>query len=487
MPLPVGSQQMGGRLQHQQQQPPPQNRSAPAAWTAPPLIGAHSMEPVRPPSHQMGGVLGNPNAGADANANSTWAAPPLMGANVMGPAPPRPLSRQGGGLATPGAWGAAPPLTVEHPPRPLSRQQQGGPVNPAGAGAWGAAPPLTVERPRPLSRQGNPTATGGWGAPPALTTEPVRPLSRQGDPSGGWGAPPARLEPMPQGGSAAPGAWGVAPPLMTEPSRPPSRQMGGMLGNPAATTWAAPPAVGANAMGPPQQPGQLGAAPPPGGWPFPGPYPFGQNSTPSSQPPPLGFPAPSASNAPHSPQPMRPQSFTGDAAISATTPRPIYGPPVNPAFGTGYPSQTPGIAAGYPLPASVSNSSPATTNTTSRVNAGTTPGFAPRALSRPVSRASSGFTRYNNNQTPNPNANLGITNPYTSIVEEGEGGGSGSSGSSTSSLGLPRMTSIDRMTANNTAVNASVGYVAGPAIYAAGPVIPVIPPSPANSHRPLRR
>ncbi|KAJ7026730.1 hypothetical protein C8F04DRAFT_1124537 [Mycena alexandri] len=476
MPLPVGSQQMGARPQHhhqQQQQQPLQNRSAPATWTAPPLIGANSMEPVRPPSRQMGGVLGNPNAGADANANPIWAAPPLMGANVMGPPPPRPLSRQGGGPGNPatpgGAWGAAPPLTVEHP-RPLSRQQHGGPVNPVGAGAWGAAPPLTVEHPRPLSRQGNPA--GGWGAPPALTTEPARPLSRQGH------------------GGPAVGAWGTAPPLTTEPSRPPSRQMGGVLGNPAATTWAAPPVMGANAMGPPQQhgpPGQLAAAPPPGGWSFAGPYTFG---TPSTQPPPLGFPAPSASNAPHSPQPTRPQSFTGDAAMGATTPRPIYGPPINPAFGTGYPSQTPGIAAGYPLPASVSNSSPATTVTTShqRVNAGTTPGFVPRALSRPASRASSGgFTRYNNNQTPNPNSNLGITNPYTSIVEEGEGGGSGSSGSSTSSLGLPRMTSIDRMTANNTAVNASGGYLGGPAIYAAGPVIPVIPPSPANSHQPLRR
>ncbi|KAJ7849561.1 hypothetical protein B0H13DRAFT_2088380 [Mycena leptocephala] len=234
--------------------------------------------------------------------------------------------------------------------------------------------------------------------------------------------------------------------------------MGGILGNPA--------------LGAPQQPSGPPAAQGPN-WMLGGQYAFGQSSTPATQPPPpLGF-VPSVSNAPHSPQPTRPLSFAGADTLRSTTPRPIYGPPAgNAAFGTGYPAQTPGVAAGYPLPASRSNSTATTTphQRVASLNAGTTPAaFNPRALSRPASRASSGgFTRYNNNQTPHPGTNLGITNPYTSIAEESPG-----SASSGSSLGL------DLTTANNTFVNATAGY-------AGGPVVPVIPPSPANSYRPMR-
>ncbi|KAJ7653930.1 hypothetical protein DFH06DRAFT_1203257 [Mycena polygramma] len=206
-----------------------------------------------------------------------------------------------------------------------------------------------------------------------------------------------------------------------------------------------------------------------------------------------------ASAMPHSPQPTRPISFTGgdNPAQSANTPRSIYGPPVGAApfgTGTGYPTQTPGVAAGYPLPTSRSNSTATTTphQRAANMNAGATPaGFNQRPLtSRPGSRASSrtsgGFPRYTN-QTPNPNANLGITNPYTTITEDHE---SDSDGSSDTSLGLPRMNSIDRMTMNNTYVNATAGSAgrggAGASMHG-GPVIPVvIPPSPAHSYRPMR-
>ncbi|KAJ7170945.1 hypothetical protein C8R46DRAFT_1087229 [Mycena filopes] len=426
--------------------PPPAMRTAP-------LMGPDSMEPAR----QMGGILGSPNAGGYASAGPAYAAPPpLMGVNIPMGAPPRPLSRQ-----------------VNPNPNP--------------AGAWGAAPPLTVEHARPLSRQGQPgpgagNPAGGWGGAPPLTTEPVRPLSRQGNPSGGRQGP---------GGPS----WGAPPALTTEPSRPPSRQMGGILGNPATATWTAPPVMGANA---PQQhgpQGQLGGAPPPGGWSFQGPYPFGQTRRRRLRRLPWDSCPTQATLL------IRHSLFARCPSQATRPPRPpIYGPPTFAAGG--YPTYTPGGAAGYPLPASVSNSSPATTITTAhqRANAGTTPAFAPRALtgSRPGSRASSG--RYSNNQTPNPNANLGITNPYTSIAEEeGEGGGSGSSGSSSSSERLPsRMNSMDQMTAANTAANASAGYLGGPVyagpaiysgapgIYAAAPVIPVIPPSPAHSYRPVR-
>ncbi|KAJ7849559.1 hypothetical protein B0H13DRAFT_2402533 [Mycena leptocephala] len=201
VPMPMQSQppiQMGAgttgapvrewRASEQQlQQPRPASRqgggiygangNGTATWTAPPLIGANAMEPARPPSRQMGAILGNPAT------NVVW------GANALGAQLSRPSSRQGGMLGNPN------------------------PVNAARAA-------FTVEPARPSSRLGNPNpGNAGRGGAPPLTVEPVaRPLSRQ---MGG----------MPGNTNANATAWGGAPPLTAE--RPSSRQ-GGMLGNPNA-------------------------------------------------------------------------------------------------------------------------------------------------------------------------------------------------------------------------------------------------------------
>ncbi|KAJ7931895.1 hypothetical protein B0H13DRAFT_2523357 [Mycena leptocephala] len=435
--------------------------TATATWTAPPLIGANAMEPVRPSSRpmqmQMGGhvTLGG---GANANARQLFMVEPA-----------RPASRQGNPTTThtQTTWGA-PPFVVEPAARPASRQ--GNPTHTNTTAAWSApapepvrppsrqmggilgnpnAPPFMLEPARPLSRQGNPNPANtntAWGAPdpvrppsqqmgeilgnpnarppygveparPQFMVEPARPLSRQGNPANtAWGAPEPAHPQSRQGGmlrNPANAGWGAAPSLTTEPAQPASRQ-----GNAANGAWAAPP-------------NQTGAAPG-SNWTLGGQYAFGQTSTPATQTAlPLGFvPSPNtAAVMPHFRQPTRPLSFLGGDTVRSTTPHPIYGPPAaTAAVGTGYPAQTPGVAAGYPLPASRSNSTATITphQRLTNLNAGTTPAaFNTRPLtSRPGSRASSrgtsasGFTRYNNNQTPNPNTNLGITNPYTSILEE---------------------------------------------------------------------
>ncbi|KAJ7937995.1 hypothetical protein B0H13DRAFT_38470 [Mycena leptocephala] len=99
------------------------NENGTATWTAPPLIGANAMEPVRLPSPQIGGILGNP-----ALANAAW------GGNAIGAQPSRPSSLQGELLGNP-------------------------------ANVVRAAPPLQVEPAQPSSRLGNPSS--GWGGAPA--------------------------------------------------------------------------------------------------------------------------------------------------------------------------------------------------------------------------------------------------------------------------------------------------------------------------------
>ncbi|KAF8173167.1 hypothetical protein K438DRAFT_1940235 [Mycena galopus ATCC 62051] len=655
-------------------------------WTAPPAIGANSIEPVRPPSQ---GMRGTP---ANANLAATWAAPPVMGAAPTHPS--RPSSRGAGMLNNPAnAARAAPPFTVEPAARPPSRTG-----NPAGTFAAESGHSasrrtpagFTVEPARPPSRLGHPAGTytadpahspnrqaGGilgnhagaftverpqsrtamhgtsanaryappvmganamgppqqssgntpniqWGAQPpnwtldgqyafgatanqsqnqpplGFVVEPAtRPPSRLGNPNpaGAFTAEPARGG-IP-GNPQAPGAFTLehpqsrnamhgtpantlgAPPVMggnamgppQQPSGPPGQtftlerpQSRNAMHGTSANAWGAPPVMGGNAMGPPQQPsgppepqcharnfrqrlgcppvmggnamgppqqpsgppGQMGG-PPGANWARGGQYPpFGQTSTPVTQgapalgfvptnQPPLGFQA-SPAVGPLSPLPTRPQPFLGadNPPMRSTTPRPIYAPAAAPS-GI-YAAPTAGIAAGYPLPTSRSTSTATTATSHQRstslgLNAGTTPaaGFNARALS-PGSRASSGgggrtFPPRYGNQTPNPNANLGITNPYTSVVEEGSPGSEGSalsyrnqmpnpntnlgitnpytntveegspgSDSSGLSLGLGRMSSFDRITANNTLANAGAGYSGGP----------VIPPSPSRPHSRLR-
>ncbi|KAJ7842045.1 hypothetical protein B0H13DRAFT_1910002 [Mycena leptocephala] len=342
------------------------------------------------------------------------------------------------------------------------------------------APPFMLEPARPLSRQGNPANTT-WGAP-----EPVRPPSRQ---MGGiLGNPNVQqfmvepAHPLSRQGNPANTAWGAL-----EPARPQSRQ-GGMLGNRqcglgratlaydgACTASESPRKCRQRRVGCTSESNwrctrlKLDARRPVRLW-----ADLGTRDADCTTSRLRSFPN-TAAVMPHFPQPTRPLLFMGGDTVRSTTPRPIYGPPAaTAAFGTGYPAQTPGVAAGYPLPASRSNSTATITphQRLTNLNAGTTPAaFNTRPpTSRPGSRASSrgtsasGFTRYSNNQTPNPNANLGITNPYTSILEE-EPPPSGSTGSS---LGLPRMTLIDRMTANNTFANATASYTGAP-------VIPPIP------------
>ncbi|KAJ7835047.1 hypothetical protein B0H13DRAFT_1977302 [Mycena leptocephala] len=99
------------------------NENGTATWTAPPLIGANAMEPVRLPSRQIAGILGNP-----ALANAAW------GGNAIGAQLSRPSSLQGELLGNP-------------------------------ANVVRAAPPLQVEPARPSSRLGNPSS--GWGGVPA--------------------------------------------------------------------------------------------------------------------------------------------------------------------------------------------------------------------------------------------------------------------------------------------------------------------------------
>ncbi|KAJ6623645.1 hypothetical protein B0H10DRAFT_2009001 [Mycena sp. CBHHK59/15] len=398
-----------------------------AAWSAsapPPLIGAN-----------------NPNP----NSVSSW--PP----SAVG-GPPRPSSSMGGIIGATGPAYVGPGATGGGPPRPPS--SIGGSIG--AAPTWGAPTP------------------NGVGATGLSAGDPPRPRSSMGGVIGatpGWTAPPL---------------MGANAPVASGPSRPLS-SMGGR----ATPSWTAPPLIGANGPGPSRPPSQMGGGAPGSNWNFGGQYTFGQTPTPAASAAlPLGFvatstAAPVTTNAPLSPQPTRPISFIGTPRVdNVATPRPpLYGPPLpgaSDAFATGY-APTPGRAAGFPLPASASASSPAMATPHQRMTslyAGGTPAaaFGTRPLGaavdyRPASRASSssrgGFPQYTNNQTPNPNR--AVTNPYTGAG--GDVGASGSSGTSGSTLGL------GTMTAHNTFANANPS---------GGVVIPVIPPSPAHSYRPLR-
>ncbi|KAK7055739.1 hypothetical protein R3P38DRAFT_2848780 [Favolaschia claudopus] len=424
-------------------------------------------EPPRPPSRQMGGILGNPASGftVEPVVRPSSRIGISSGSFTAEPSATRPFGGMPGGNSALGSF------AVESATRPPSR----GPV------PGNTTSGLTVES----SRHPLPIRVGAQPGN-SFTVEPARPPSRLGNPvSGGFGAepgaqPPSRLGNLHTGG------------FTVEPARPQSRQ-----GMHATSAWGGPAVVGGNPVGPQQASGSSfpSNAASSNKWSMSGQFGFGQGSTPSAQPMrPLGFAPPptadsagSAGTAPRSPLPTRLRTFADNPSERSTTPRPsLYGPPAPTAApsGTGYFAPTPGVAAGYPLPTSRSNST-ATTMSHPRianVNAGTTPAaFNTTALSRPTSQSSSGGRSRFNNQTPHPSTNLGITDPYTTARIEQDDSSSDGEGSLG---GLARMTSFDRVTATNTRANA--GGAGG--IYAGGGGFgaPFIPPSPANSYRPMR-
>ncbi|KAK6996668.1 hypothetical protein R3P38DRAFT_3069830 [Favolaschia claudopus] len=461
-------------------QPIPTNANANTAWSLPsfPAPAGGAGNPVT-----IAGTWGNP-----ATVNATWA-PRVAPPHLPGP----PVSTGAGiygGMAANSAFGAraAPPLTVEPVTRPASRNAMPGGfhvepvVRPASRlGGMPAAAGLGAEPPRPPSRQmggilGNPvsgrigisSATRGHSTLGGFAVESAtRPPSRgpvPGNTTSGLTVESSR-HPLPIRVGAQPGNS-----FTVEPARPPSRlgnppgaqppsrlgnlHTGGRQGMHATSAWGAP-AVQASGSSFPSNAASSNK------WSMSGQFGFGQSSTPSAQPMrPLGFAPPptagsagSAGTAPRSPLPTRLRNFADNPSDRSTTPPPTAAP-----SGTGYFAPTPGVAAGYPLPTSRSNST-ATTMSHPRianVNAGTTP------AARPTSQSSSGGRS---------RTNLGITDPYTTARIEQDDASSDGEGS------------LGGLAPTNTRANAA----GAGGIYAGGGFgAPFIPPSPANSYRPMR-
>ncbi|KAJ7611378.1 hypothetical protein DFH06DRAFT_167257 [Mycena polygramma] len=193
---------------------------------------------------------------------------PMPPGTVLGPLPafaqgvtypvgfvPMAMTPQAGPVVG-GAPGAAPPGFVPTSIAPPPHAGFAG--QPMTGAAWGPAP--IQGGGQPVSGMGTPRASTMYSAPPLIgatamdparppqmqtggnpnansfVVEPARPVSRQGNPSGGWGAQ--------MGGAHSPNAgWAGAPPLTVEPVvRPSSRQMGGIIGNPAASSFTVEPA-----------------------------------------------------------------------------------------------------------------------------------------------------------------------------------------------------------------------------------------------------
>ncbi|KAF7375407.1 hypothetical protein MSAN_00428300 [Mycena sanguinolenta] len=256
-----------------------------ATWTAPPVIGANSTEPVHPPSRQS--VRSTPST-VNPNPAVTWAAPGVP-ATYSSTYPSRPPSR-GTTMAMLGDPGsaarAAPPLTVEPPARPVSRLGNPAAVTHGSEFAGRqTASGFTVERPSSRMGMGNPMNVGvsdpsahpssrqmgGILENPAgsFRVEPVHPQSRQGPAAqsqvGGGGAAAsnrslggqyafgqtsvsANQPARPLGFSGDPPAGGILGNTNSgfTVERPQSRQ--GMHANPA-NPWPGVPAA-SNALGP---------------------------------------------------------------------------------------------------------------------------------------------------------------------------------------------------------------------------------------------
>ncbi|KAJ7052643.1 hypothetical protein C8F01DRAFT_1331758 [Mycena amicta] len=344
----------------------------------------------------------------------------------------RPPSRQGSALYAPAPPTSTGSFTVESArdcpgcanPNPGSTAAAARPPSRQGSALYAPAPPISTGSFTVESARDRP----GWAnSIPGPTATAARPPSRQGS-----------------------ALYAPAPPISTGSFtvEPPSRQ-GSALYAPAPTTGMGPgpgTGIGSFTVEPviPRPPllgtqgqtfGASGFNVEPAGRPVSRAGMGGGGGVAGSQAPAQGWAYGPQFSFGTQPQPVPAPAFVGtgnNASDRPTTSRPMIYAPV-PAGG-----------GAFALPPSVASSTTTTTSHRRRQSVGTTPVFAPRSLadSQPDSSSHSrGAGRYQNNQTPHPGQNLGISSPYTQADQiRDDEYGDGDAGSEVSSLGMASLT-----------------------------------------------
>ncbi|KAJ7059343.1 hypothetical protein C8F01DRAFT_1146813 [Mycena amicta] len=407
--------------------PPSRQSMGSGMGVVPPAVASSwsNNEPARPLSGQGsvngGGLYAYPSTGTTWNAN----------ANNQKNQQARPPSRQGSALYAPAPSTSTGSFTVESArDRPIwantsSAVTAARPPSRQDSALYAPAPPATTGSFTVESARDRP----GWAnLIPGSTATAARPPSRQGSALYAP-APPISTGPFTVESARDRPTW-ENPNLGPTAARPPSRQ-GSALYAPAPTTGTGtgigsftvepviprPPLLGTQGQNfggsgfnvepagrPVSRAGMGGGGQAPAqGWAYGPQFSFGGQPQPA--------PAPRLSTGRRLPRPM------------------IYAP-------------VPTGGGAFALPPSVASSTTTTTSHRRRQSVGTTPVFAPRSLadSQPDSH-SRGAGRYQNNQTPHPGQNLGISSPYTQADQiRDDEYGDGDAGSEVSSLGMASLT-----------------------------------------------
>ncbi|KAJ7059307.1 hypothetical protein C8F01DRAFT_1146738 [Mycena amicta] len=439
---PVPTTRMGGgppsMFSNTTDRPPSRQSMGSGMGVVPPAVASSwsNNEPARPLSGQGsvngGGLYAYPSTATpwDTNAN----------ANIQNNQQARPPSRQGSALYAPAPPTSTGSFTVETArdrpswanPNPGSTAAAARPPSRQGSALYAPAPPtstgsFTVESAR--DRQ-------GWAnSIPGPTATAARPPSRQGSALYAPAPPPSTGSFTIESARDRP-TW-ETPNLGPTAARPPSRQ-GSALYAPAPTTgMGAGTGIGSFTVEPviPRPPllgtqGQTFGA-------------CGFNVEPAGRPVSRAGMSGGGGQAPAQgwaygpqfsfggqPQPVPAPAFVGtgnNPSDRSTTPRPMIYAPI-PAGG-----------GAFALPPSVASSTTTTTSHRRRQSVGTTPAFAPRSLAD--TQPDRGAGRYQNNQTPHPGQNLGISSPYTQADQiRDDEYGDGDAGSEVSSLGMASLT-----------------------------------------------
>ncbi|KAJ7050196.1 hypothetical protein C8F01DRAFT_1237939 [Mycena amicta] len=413
----------------------------------PPSMFSNTTDPPAESSkHGLGnGGQGNLNGSglyAYPSTGTTWNANANTNANNQNnQQQARPPSRQGSALYTPAPPATTGSFTAGRIRFPALLQLQRDLRVDKGSALYAPTPPATTGSFTVESARDRP----GWAnSIPGSTATAARPPSRQGSALYAPAPPPSTGSFTVESARDRP-TW-ETPNLGPTAARPPSRQ-GSALYAPAPTTgMGAGTGIGSFTVEPviPRPPllgtqgqnfGGSGFNVEPAGRPVSRAGMGGGGGVAGSQAPAQGWAyGPQFSFGGQS-QPVPAPAFVGTgntASDRSTTPRPMIYAPI-PAGG-----------GAFALPPSVASSTTTTTSHRRRQSVGTTPAFAPRSLadSQPDSSSHSrGAGRYQNNQTPHPGQNLGISSPYTQADQiRDDEYGDGDAGSEVSSLGMASLT-----------------------------------------------
>ncbi|KAJ7048971.1 hypothetical protein C8F01DRAFT_1187137 [Mycena amicta] len=442
---PVPTTRMGGvppsMFSNTTDCPPSRQSMGSGMGVVPPAVASSwsNNEPARPLSQQgnvnASGLYAYPSSGTpwDTNAN-------MNANNQNNQQQARPPSRQGSALYAPSTGSFTVESARDRPgwanPNPGSTAAAARPPSRQGSALYATAPPATTGSFTVESARDRPT----W-ENPNLGPTAARPPSRQGSALYAPAPPPSTGSFTVESVRDRP-TW-ENPNLGPTAARPPSRQ-GSALYAPAPTTgMGAGTGIGSFTVEPviPRPPllgtqgqnfGGSGFNVEPAGRPV-SRTGMGGGGVAGSQAPAQGWAYGPQFSFGGQPQPVPAPAFVGTghtASDRSTTPCPMIYAPV-PAGG-----------GAFALPPSVASSTTTTTSHRRRQSVGTTPVFAPRSLadSQPDSH-SRGAGRYQNNQTPHPGQNLGISSPYTQADQiRDDEYGDGDAGSEVSSLGMASLT-----------------------------------------------